>query len=58
MSPDRRARLLEVVRLFTRLGLTAFGGPAAHTAMMHDEVATRRSWCPNASSWTCSPSRT
>ncbi len=40
----RRGRLLEVARLFTRLGFTAFGGPAAHTAMMHDEVVTRRGW--------------
>ena len=34
----------EVVRLFLRLGFTAFGGPAAHIAMMHDEVVTRRKW--------------
>ena len=30
--------LLEVTTLFFRLGLTAFGGPAAHIAMMEDEV--------------------
>ena len=30
--------------LFTRLGFTAFGGPAAHIAMMRDEVVTRRQW--------------
>ena len=40
----RRGHLLEVAGLFTRLGFTAFGGPAAHTAMMHDEVVTRRGW--------------
>ena len=42
--PTRKARLLEVAGLFLKLGLTAFGGPAAHQAMMHDEVVTRRKW--------------
>ena len=43
MTPDRNA-LRDVIRLFLRLGFTAFGGPAAHIAMMHDEVVTRRRW--------------
>lgn len=37
-------RLIELASLFTRLGFTAFGGPAAHIAMMHDEVVVRRNW--------------
>ncbi|MCB0208884.1 MAG: chromate efflux transporter [Anaerolineae bacterium] len=37
-------RLGEVARLFGRLGFVAFGGPAAHIAMMHDEVVVRRKW--------------
>jgi chromate transporter len=40
----RRTRLLEVSALFLRLGITAFGGPAAHIAMMHDEAVKRRKW--------------
>lgn len=43
MSANRQA-LGEVTRLFLRLGFTAFGGPAAHIAMMHDEVVKRRQW--------------
>lgn len=38
------ARLGEVSRLFLRLGFTAFGGPAAHIAMMRREIVERRSW--------------
>jgi chromate transporter len=36
--------LTPLVRLFTRLSVTAFGGPAAHIAMMEDEVVARRQW--------------
>jgi chromate transporter len=43
-STSPAGRLGEVARLFLRLGVTAFGGPAAHIAMMHDEVVRRRGW--------------
>lgn len=40
----RSTRLWELMRLFLRLGTTAFGGPAVHIAMMEDEVVRRRKW--------------
>ena len=36
--------LREVAGVFLRLGFTAFGGPAAHIALMEDEVVRRRRW--------------
>lgn len=43
--PDnRQTTLAELALLFARLGATVFGGPAAHIAVMHDEVVRRRAW--------------
>src|SRR4029078_6581624 len=41
---SERTPLREIASLFLRLGTTAFGGPAAHIAMMEDEVVRRRKW--------------
>lgn len=44
MSPSLIPPLTELSRIFLKLGLTAFGGPAAHIALMHNETVKRRQW--------------
>ncbi len=44
----RHGSLGELARLFLRLGITAFGGPAAHIGMMRHEVVERRRWLTDA----------
>ncbi|WP_233487080.1 chromate efflux transporter [Tenacibaculum sp. E3R01] len=41
---SQKKDLKEVATLFFKLGCIAFGGPAAHIAMMEDEVVTKRKW--------------
>jgi chromate transporter len=43
-APARSGSLAEVARLFLKLGVIGFGGPAAHIAMMREEVVRRRRW--------------
>jgi len=42
--PPGRDSLGELASYFLRLGTVAFGGPAAHIAMMEDQVVRRRAW--------------
>ena len=35
---------LEVLRIFTKLGLTSFGGPIAHLGFYRTEFVERRKW--------------
>ncbi|MCI0682087.1 MAG: chromate efflux transporter [Gemmataceae bacterium] len=47
-APPPKPRLRELALVFLRLGATAFGGPAAHIAMMEEEVVRRRGWMSRA----------
>lgn len=40
----RGRRLRELAWVFLKLGTIGFGGPAAHIALMEDEVVRRRAW--------------
>jgi len=39
-----KQKLKELARLFLKLGIIGFGGPAAHIAMMRDEVVVKKKW--------------
>ncbi len=43
-TAERNARLRELAHVFLKLGLTAFGGPAAHVGLMDQEIVQRRGW--------------
>jgi chromate transporter len=43
-SKTQSTSLGELAKLFLRLGFIGFGGPAAHIAMMEEEVVKRKGW--------------
>jgi chromate transporter len=44
LETEKKGKLTEVAKVFFKLGCFAFGGPAAHIAMMEDEVVTKKKW--------------
>lgn len=44
MKPQSNQKRKEVAQVFFRMGWYAFGGPAAHIAMMEQEIVTKRQW--------------
>jgi len=43
-DPRKNTRLKELAGIFLKLGIIGFGGPAAHIAMMEEEIVRRREW--------------
>ncbi|MBU7577830.1 MAG: chromate efflux transporter [Flavihumibacter sp.] len=43
-ASNQRQRLTEVARVFLKLGIIGFGGPAVHIALMEEEVVRKRNW--------------
>lgn len=44
VAQNKKKNLGEIASVFFKLGCIAFGGPAAHIAMMDDEIVQKRKW--------------
>jgi chromate transporter len=47
-SPSRSVSFGEATRVWARIGLLSFGGPAGQVALMHEELVERRKWIDEA----------
>ena len=41
---EKKKRFKEIALVFLKLGIFSFGGPAAHIALMDDEIVKKRNW--------------
>ncbi len=41
---EQKSKLIEIGKLFLKLGIITFGGPAVHIALFEEEVVTKRKW--------------
>lgn len=48
-TQENRGSFLEVLAVFTKLGLTSFGGPVAHLGYFREEIVERRKWLDDQS---------
>lgn len=46
LSSSSSVSLGALTRLFGKIGLISFGGPAGQIALMHDEIVEKRQWVP------------
>jgi chromate transporter len=47
--PDNNPTLSQAFRVWAKIGILSFGGPAAQIAMMHREVVDDRKWLTEGS---------
>ncbi len=48
LQAEKQGGFLEVLAVFTKLGLTSFGGPVAHLGYFRTELVERRGWLSDA----------